>query len=202
MIRSYLSGGNGMIESKRTYLRPLERADLPKRMMWLNDPIIRETLLLRFPVSLAETELWFERVLSDPTRKDFIIVLKADDRVIGFCGYVNIDLVHRKAEPFIAIGDKECWGKGFGSEVVRTLLNYGFNELRLNRQYGYMLDNNPGALKMDLRAGYKKEGLLKQDVIIHGEYHDRIMLGITRDEFNADQSTEPISIEDKNVKDV
>ena len=179
-----------MIETERTYLRPLERQDLPLRAGWLNDPVVRETLVMRFPVSLAETERWFEAMLQDPTRKDFIIVTKDSAQPIGFAGYVNLDWVHRKAEPFIAIGNRKYWGMGLGTEVVRKLLDYGFNELGLNRQYGYMLDNNPGALKMDLRAGFKEEGLLKQDVLIHGEYHDRIMLGSARDEFNADRAAE------------
>jgi len=63
----------------------------------------------------------------------------------------------------------------------------------LNRMYGFMLDNNPGALKMDLRAGFLQEGLLKDDVIIHGEFHDRIMLGITKDIFNKNNLNSTIN---------
>ena len=184
-----------MIETERTYLRPLERKDLPQRTAWLNDRVVSETLLLRFPVSLAETEQWFERALQDPTRKDFVIVLKKTKEPIGLAGYVSIDWIHRKAEPFIAIGNRKHWGKGLGTEVVQALLDCGFNELGLNRQFGYMLANNPGALKMDLRAGFKQEGILKQDVLMHGEYQDRIMLGITRDEFNADRGAERVTTE-------
>jgi len=66
-----------MIETARTYLRPLERNDLPLKVRWLNDPVVRETLLFQFPVSLAQTEEWFERVLHDPTRQDFIVVVEA-----------------------------------------------------------------------------------------------------------------------------
>jgi diamine N-acetyltransferase len=181
-----------MLKTKRTIMRPLERTDLPQRVGWINDPIVRETLLFRFPVSVASAEIWFDKILQDSTREDFIIIIKETNEAIGFAGYVNIDWFHRKAEPFIVIGDRSYWGKGLGTEVVRELLNYGFNELGLNRQYGFMLDNNPGALKMDLRAGYKQEGLLKQDVMIHGKYHDRIMLGITREEFNPDREAENI----------
>lgn len=177
-----------MIETPRTYLRALEPSDLPQRTQWLNDPIVRETLLLRFPVSLAETLRWFDGVIADESRKDFIIALKENNLPIGFAGYVQIDWLHRKAEPFIAIGDPEQWGKGIGTEVVRRLLDYGFNELGLNRQFGYMLDTNPGALKMDLRAGFRQEGVLKGDVLIHGQFHDRIMLGITREDFNSANS--------------
>lgn len=177
-----------MIETARTYLRPLERNDLPLKVKWLNDPVVRETLLFQYPVSLAETEQWFERILQDPTRRDFIVVLKEASAPVGYAGYASIDWVHRKAEPFIALGDREVWGKGLGTEIVHKLLDYGFNELGFNRQFGYMLTNNPGALKMDLRAGFKEEGLLKQDVFLHGRYIDRIMLGITRDEFNAAKS--------------
>lgn len=177
-----------MIETARTCLRPLERSDLPLKVKWLSDPVVRETLLLQFPVSLAQTEEWFQRILHDPTRQDFIVILKETSRPVGYAGYASIDWVHRKAEPFIALGEREVWGKGLGTEIVHKLLDYGFNELGFNRQFGFMLASNPGALKMDLRAGFKEEGLLKQDVFLHGRYMDRIMLGITRDEFNAERS--------------
>ncbi|MCD4731452.1 MAG: GNAT family N-acetyltransferase [Bacteroidales bacterium] len=176
-----------MIETERTNLRAIERTDLPLRTQWLNNPMVRETLILSVPISEAQVEHWFKKILKDPSREDFIIVYKEDKAPIGFAGYIGIDWIHRKAEPYIAIGSTEHWGIGLGTEVVRKLLDYGFNEMGFNRQYGFMLDNNPGALKMDLKAGFKEEGLLKQDVMIHGEYHDRIMLGITKDEFNKNK---------------
>lgn len=175
-----------MIHSNRVYLRAIEKGDLELRYIWINNPIVRETLLLPVPISLAQIEIWFEKIVRDPTREDFIIVYKEDNIPIGFAGYVNIDRTNSKVEPFIAIGDEKYWGKGLGTEIVHKLLDYSFNELGFNRCYGFMLDNNPGALKMDLKAGFKEEGILKQDVMIHGKYHDRIMLGITRADFNKE----------------
>lgn len=173
-----------MIETERTYIRALEKSDLPLRAEWLNNPIVRETLLLPVPISLAQLELWFDKTLKDSSREDFIIVFKETGKPVGFAGYIGIDWIHRKAEPFIAIGSTEHWGIGLGTEIVRKLLDYGFNEMGFNRLYGFMLDNNPGALKMDLKAGFLEEGILKQDVMIHGVFHDRIMLGVTKDDFN------------------
>jgi RimJ/RimL family protein N-acetyltransferase len=175
-----------MIETNRIILRPMEREDIPLKVKWLNNPIVRETLLLPVPVSIAQMERWFEKVIQDPTREDFILVYKETKEAIGFAGYINIDRFNSKAEPFIAIGEEKYWGKGLGTEIIRKLLDFGFNEMGFNRQYGFMLDNNPGALKMDLKAGFKNEGLLKQDVMIHGEFHDRIMLGITKEDFNEE----------------
>ena len=176
-----------MIETERTFLRALERSDLAIRTQWLNNPLVRETLLLSVPISLAQMQLWYDKIITDATREDFIIVSKERKDLIGFAGYVNIDWKHRKAEPFIALGNTDYWGKGLGTEVVRKLLDYGFNEIGLNRLYGFMLDNNPGALKMDIKAGFLQEGVLKEDVIIHGNFHDRIMLGITKEEFNKNK---------------
>jgi RimJ/RimL family protein N-acetyltransferase len=163
---------------------------MPVRTAWINDPEIRETLAVQFPYSQASAQRWFERVSQDPTRAEFIIVLEETKEPIGFAGYTNIDWFHRKASPYIALGSRKHWGKGLGTEVVRGLLDYGFNELGFNRLYGYMLDCNPAALKMDLRAGYKQEGMLRDNVFIHGRFHDHIMLGITRAEFNADREAE------------
>jgi len=176
-----------MIETKRTYLRAIERVDLPNRVKWLNDPIVRETLLLTVPISEAQVNIWFEKIIQDTSREDFIIVYKETNTPIGHAGYIHIDWRYRKAEPFIAIGSREHWGMGLGTEIVHKLLDFGFNELGFNRQYGFMLDNNPGALKMDLKAGFLEEGLLKEDVLLHGEFHDIIMLGITKETFNKNK---------------
>lgn len=173
-----------MIETERTILKAMERADIRLRSTWLNNPTIRETLLLSVPISEAQLEVWYERILEDRTREDFIIWDKINSNAIGFAGYINIDYLNRKAEPFIAIGNIDYWGKGFGTEVVHKLLDHGFNEMGFNRQYGFMLDNNSGALKMDLRAGFENEGILKEDVMLHGTFHDRIMLGVTKENFN------------------
>lgn len=173
-----------MIETERTFLKAMERDDVQLKASWLNNPTIRETLLLSVPISKAQLEVWYERILNDRSREDFIIWDKNNSVAIGFAGYVNIDFINRKAEPFIAIGNVDFWGKGFGTEVVHKLLDYGFNEMGFNRQYGFVLDNNPAALKMDLKAGFKQEGILKEDVMLHGIFHDRIMLGVTKDIFN------------------
>lgn len=176
-----------MIETERTYLRAIERSDIPLRTKWLNNPVVKETLLLSVPISEAQGEQWFEKIIKDTSREDFIIVYKEGDIPIGFAGYIGIDWMHSKAEPFIAIGSVDHWGIGLGTEIISKILDFGFNELGFNRQYGFMLDNNPGALKMDLRAGFLEEGILKQDVMIHGKFHDRIMLGVTKDVFNKNK---------------
>jgi RimJ/RimL family protein N-acetyltransferase len=175
-----------MIETTRTYLRAIEREDIPIKTKWMNNPVVRETLILTTPVSVAKTEIWFDRIINDPTREDYIIVFKETEEPIGYAGYVKIDRHHSKAEPFIAIGEEKYWGIGLGTEIVHKLLDFGFNEMGFNRLYGFMLDNNPGALRMDMKAGFKQEGILKQDVLLHGEFHDFIMLGITKDVFNKE----------------
>lgn len=172
------------MESERILFKALEKEDLPLRVEWLNNKIVRDTLFVQFPLSLKETEAWYERVLQDNSRRDLMLVEKETGKAIGFAGYVNIDWLNRKAEPFIAIGDTEAWGKRYGTEVVHYLLDYGFNELGFNRQYGFILDFNKGAVKMDLRAGFEEEGLLIDDVFVHGKFHNRIMVGVTRDKFN------------------
>jgi len=96
-----------MIETKRTFLRALEKRDLELKHKWMNNPIVRETLLLSVPISLYQLELWYESIIKDVSREDFIIVYKQNNEAIGFAGYCNIDWKNRKAEPFITIGVEE-----------------------------------------------------------------------------------------------
>ena len=176
-----------MIETERIILRPTEREDVILIVKWLNKPAVRNTLLLPVPVSVAQMEKWFEDIIQDKSREDFIMVDKETNIPIGYAGFVHIDRFHSKAEPTVTIGEEKFWGKGYGSEITRKLLDFGFNELGLNRQYGFVMENNPGSLKMCLRAGFKEEGLLKQNFLHHGKYSDVIMIGVTREEFNKNK---------------
>ena len=172
------------MESRRIIFKALEKEDLNLRVKWLNNKQVRDSLFLQFPLSLKETEAWYERIIKDTSRKDLMLFEKETGKAIGFAGYTNIDWSNRKAEPFIAIGDTDAWGKSYGTEVIHYLLDYGFNELGFNRQYGFILEFNKGALKMDLRAGFNEEGILLDDVFLHGKFQNRIMVGVTREKFN------------------
>jgi RimJ/RimL family protein N-acetyltransferase len=169
-----------LLEGERIYFRLIEREDLPQRVKWINDPAIQHTLNYDYPTSLARTQKWFDTVLMDSSRRDFSVLTLADDTYIGFCGLINIEELVKKAEMYAVIGDREYWGAGYGTEIYRVLMNYGFNEIGLNKIYGYQLVHNEAAHRVVEKLGWKRDGLLRQDIYSHGRIRDRYIVSILR----------------------
>lgn len=171
------------LKGERTSLVLLEREHLKKRVEFLNDPEVQKTLNFDFPTSLAKTEAWFSKNVLAANRVDFVFELNETSEVLGFGGFININQKARKAELYIFIGNKSCWGKGFGRDGYKLLVNYGFAELGLDRIYLYQLAENSRAIKATEALGWHTEGLLRQDIWSHGELKDQYILSILRSEW-------------------
>jgi len=173
-----------LLNGEKVDLRPVEREDLPERVAWINDEEVHATLTFDVPTSLAKTQRWFDRILTDGSRRDFSIFSK-DGKYIGFAGLVNIDLVAKKAEMYTAIGLLEYRRGGFGTDTYRLLSNYGFVELGMERLYGYQLMNSDGSQRIVEKLGWTREGLLRKDLWAHGKLNDRYIVSILRAEWEA-----------------
>lgn len=170
-----------MIVGKKVNLVALEREHLKLLHEWANDPELRRIVGPYFPVSMREKEKWFEQVAVSENKKVFMIQTK-DRKNIGYM-YLNVDWVHRKAELAVAIGEKKYWGKGYGTDAVITLLNHGFFELDLNKIYVYVFAFNKPAIRIYEKCGFKREGVLKQDYLIRGKYHDRLVMSVFKKDY-------------------
>mgnify|MGYP003564865090 CR=1 FL=1 len=113
----------------------------------------------------------------------FGIYLKGDSTLIGSIAISSIDSRNGHAELGMAIGDKQQWGKGYGSDAVRVVLGYCFRELGLNKVYLDVWEENERAVRCYLKCGFKKDGVLREHVKKDGEHHNKLMLSILRGEW-------------------
>lgn len=174
-----------MIYGERVRLRAIEREDVPRFLRWFNDPEVRQYLTMYRPLSRAEEERWVESRAS--RREDIVLAIevRAGDQWvhIGNVGLHRIDWKNRTATLGIVIGEREFWGKGYGTEAVRTMLRYAFGELGLNRVELETYSFNPRAIRCYEKAGFRREGIRRQALYRNGKFHDVILMGILRDEF-------------------
>lgn len=180
-----------MIYGDRIRLRAPTRSDLPRFVEWLNDPDVRDGLLLYLPLSQEDEEAWFENMLKTPApqRPMVIEVHHRDDWVmIGNCGLHVIDWRIRSAEAGIFIGDPSNWNKGYGTEVMRLLLRHGFYTLNLNRIALEVFQTNPRAIRAYEKAGFVQEGRKRQGMYRDGEYIDILLMSVLRSEWQDDQT--------------
>jgi len=179
-----------MIYGKRIRLRRDERSDLPKFVEWLNDPDVRRYLKRNLPISQVQEEEWFEKMLKQPPEEQpMAIDIKDGDtwRLIGNCGFFNMDHCAHSSEVGIFIGDKSCWNQGYGTEVMRLLLQVGFETLNLNRIFLRVDAANAGAIRAYEKAGFVLEGRLRQASYRDGQYGDVLVMSVLRSEWTPEE---------------
>ncbi|MEZ0395364.1 MAG: GNAT family protein [Anaerolineales bacterium] len=177
-----------MIYGERIRLRRNERADLPHFVEWLNDPEVRRYLSGGLPISQASEENWFENMLKrPPAEQPFTIEIRDGEgwRSVGNCSFFEIDWRARSSEVGLFIGDKSCWNKGYGTEVMRLLLKFGFETLNLNRIFLRVDADNLGGIRAYEKAGFVHEGRFRQATFRDGEYHDVLFMSVLRSEWQA-----------------
>lgn len=76
-------------------------------------------------------------------------------------------------------------GKGYGTEAMKLLLNYAFNERRLHKYQSYVMEGNIGSETMLKKLGCVKEGVHRKTTFHDGRYWDEIHYGLLAEEFNA-----------------
>lgn len=176
------------LNGKKVYLKLIEEEDLKKRVEWLNDPVIQDTLNYDVPTSYAKTKAWFNKILLDPSRKEFSIFTQENDEYIGFCGILNIEIPVMKAEMHCVIGNKEYQRGGYGTEAYKLIMDYSFTEMGLNKLYGYQLGHNDSAHRVVEKLGWKRDGLLRQDLYSHGNIKDRWIVSVLKEDWEKLQT--------------
>jgi RimJ/RimL family protein N-acetyltransferase len=175
-----------MICGEKTRLRRVERDDIPTFVRWFGDPAVREFLLINRPISKAEEENWFENQLKNESIELFAIETNDGENVhIGNIALEDINWLHRHAELGIVIGEKDYWGKGYGSDAIRTLLGFAFHEMNMHRVYLCVYEDNVRGIRAYEKCGFKHEGRMREAIFRKGRYYDELRMGILCHEFNA-----------------
>jgi RimJ/RimL family protein N-acetyltransferase len=183
-----------MILGQRVRLRPVEKDDLPRFVKWFADPEVRAHLATYKPLSQAQEERWFDRNLTAGDTQTWAIDAQPADMAVGpwvhvgSCGYHAIDWRNRSGEVGIVIGARDYWGRGYGTDVMQTLVAWGFYTLNLNRVYLRVYADNARAIRCYEKVGFQTEGRLRQDNFYNGAYRDTLLMGVLREDW--EQATE------------
>ncbi len=130
-----------------------------------------------------QTQSFFEKEIG--SMHFFMIQRLEDDRKIGMIDLSGFNWLVGNAWVGIGIGERELWGKGYGTDAMRVLLGYAFTELNLNRVTLNVFEVNQRGLKSYAKAGFREEGRLPKVLRKAGERYDLIFMGILRSEWEA-----------------
>lgn len=176
-----------MLRGEKVTLRGATREDLPRIWQFQNDLAVElagggdppE------PQSLERLCAEFDRAAANGGRDGADFAIEADGKLIGRCGLMAIDATHRTAMLGIGIGDRAYWGRGYGREAVRLLVDYAFRYRNLRRVWLWVHADNERAIRAYLACGFREEGRLREHVWSNGRYVDAVHMGVLRDEWGT-----------------
>ena len=165
-------------------LRPVEERDIPLIHDLFNDPVVQRTLAITWLQPEAGTRAWWEGVRMNPDAQAFAIESLAGETV-GVCSLEDIHGPSRSASLGIWIG-APYWDRGFGTDAVRTLCRFGFEEMNLQRIGLCVYDVNPRGVRAYEKVGFKEEGRRRRGMFVDGRYVDVIQMGLLAEDLLAD----------------
>ena len=173
-----------MYEGKLVRLRALKREDMITAKDYMNDSEVRKNLQggIPFPFTLEDEYKFYEGISGMKDTYTFAIE-SMEKRYLGGCGINQIDWKNSVATIGIFIGDKSCWGKGYGTEAIKLLTDFIFNEMNINKVKLNVYSFNKRAMRCYEKCGFIREGVLRQEIYREGRYHDDIVMGLLRDEY-------------------
>jgi UDP-4-amino-4,6-dideoxy-N-acetyl-beta-L-altrosamine N-acetyltransferase len=157
-------------------LREVRSDDLIKVFEWLNDYDLRTYSAPYKPVSWLEHVSWVEKRLTEG-RETFFIIAHSDN-AIGVINLSTPDPIHQSAEFSIRIGNVNDRGKGFGTEALKQLIHYCWNDLNLHRLSLSVISSNHHAIKSYINAGFAVEGEMRDAAFIAGQWRSMTVMAI------------------------
>lgn len=131
----------------------------------------------------AETKEQMEKWEGRPDALTFMIRTLSDDRLIGFIELDGIQWTNGDSFVGIGIGDRDYWGKGYGTDAMRVMERYAFTELNLHRLSLNVFGYNTRALRSYEKAGFTVEGRIREPLNRDGRRWDLIFMGILKSEW-------------------
>ena len=166
----------------RIYLSPRSCEDAEKFTEWLNDFQITDYTGRSAQLMTLEAEKKYLEEKNNP-EATFAIVTIDENKMIGTIGLEQINWINRTAVLGVFIGDKEYLSKGYGTEAIRLILDFGFNYLNLHSIKLNVMSFNERALKCYKKCGFKETGRARESKFINGKYYDTISMDILSNEF-------------------
>jgi len=171
---------------ERVVLRRHSPANLPAFRRWYADPEVAH--LTRYqgePMRPDEVDRFFAARVLGPDSLAMAIHLRPSGRLIGTCALSGLDPDNGSALFHITIGEKDCWGQGYGTEATRLMLAHAFETLKLHRIGLSVFEFNERAIRAYRRIGFVVEGRAREAIWRNGRWWDEIMMSMLDREWQA-----------------
>lgn len=176
-----------VLTTKRLNLRPFKPADAESIQALIESRKIAEETFIPYPYDQGMAEDFidnYRQKWNSGTGAAFAIELLKNHQLVGSISFKKIEKKHDRAEIGYWIGISH-WGHGYATEAVKSIVDFGFDRLNLNRIYAQHFHTNPASGKVLMKAGFSREGVLRQHVVRFGEVKDCICYSILKNEWQS-----------------
>lgn len=159
-------------------LTPLKLADVSNIMTWVNEPeVVKNLQHFNKKYTHKDEEKYVRKMLA--SKNDYVFSIFDDRTYVGQCGIHQISWENKLGRISMII-KKEHWNKGYGQQVLKAITDYGFKKLKLHKIWLIHYSTNKKAAHLYKKAGFKKEGVLKDEYYWRNEYHDMVRMAIIK----------------------
>ena len=174
-----------MIRGEKVDLVAVSSEYLEHYHRWINDPEVVDMLgVSRLPLSMQDEREWLEEALDRQKEARSFTILTKKGHPIGNIGFNHLTYNNRHGTIGIMIGEKGFWNRGYGTDAMRTLMRFGFEELGLIRIELRVDSMNERAIACYKKCGFVVEGRSRKHTFVNGEYHDDLEMAILLEEWN------------------
>jgi RimJ/RimL family protein N-acetyltransferase len=175
-----------LVEGSRVNLRRHVADNLRAFERWYSDPdVARLTRYQDGPMRPDEIERFFTARVVGPDSLALAVHVRSSDRLIGTCAFSQLDGDNGSALYHITIGEKDCWGHGYGTEATRLMLRHAFESLNLHRIALSVFEFNERAIRAYAHCGFIVEGRSREAIWREGRWWDEITMSILEPEWRA-----------------
>jgi RimJ/RimL family protein N-acetyltransferase len=186
-FRHAMSGRGNLFAGEMVRLVAPSREDAAILARWSEDASYLRALNTSYarPLSEAEFNKRLDPEQRDPNWIEFHVRTISDDKLIGFVALHTIEWNNATAMLSVGIGEPDYRDRGYGSEALRLVLRYAFEELNLFRVGLDVIAANDRAVHVYEKLGFQHEGIMRRAVHREDRRYDVFHMGILRDEWNA-----------------
>lgn len=161
-------------------------ANLAAFHRWYSDPqVARLTRYQDGPMGRDEIDRFFVARVLGPDALAMAIHVRDSGRLIGSCAFSQLDGENGSALFHITIGEKDAWGRGYGSEATQLMLDHAFGSLGLHRISLAVFEFNERAIRAYRSVGFRIEGRSRESIWRDGRWWDEIQMSILETEWQA-----------------
>ncbi len=162
-------------------LRPLGPDALELVRAWRNSPAVAQYMYTADPISAGQQQAWYARVSADPSVRYWLIYYQ--DRPVGVANLSAISAQNRSCSWAFYLGEAQLQGSGIGARVELAVLEYVFEELKLNKLSCEVFVTNEKVVAMHEKFGFRREAYFRQHIYKDNAFLDVVGLAMLRREW-------------------